>query len=77
MINQPAAISVVINSLPLEIGVSFMCYGSRRIKVDESTTIDNVVDDLGLPSSESAYTMCSLQSLLKSQIEVLNTQMSN
>jgi len=77
MINQPAAISVVINSLPLEIGVSFMCYGSRRIKVDESTTIDNVVDALGLPSSESAYTMLRIQSLLKSQIEVLNTQMSN
>ena len=77
MINQPAVISVVINGLQVKIGTNYMLYGNKHIEVGESTTIDNVVDDLGLPSSESAYTMCSLQSLLKSQIEVLNTQMSN
>jgi len=77
MINQPAAISVVINSLPLEIGIDFIRYGNKYIKFVESTTIDNIVDALGLPSSESAYTMCSIQSLLKSQLDVLNTQMSN
>ena len=77
MINQPAVISVVINGLPLEIGIGFMSYGVKRIKVDKSTTIENIVDALGLPSSESAYTMCNLQSLLKSQLDMLNTQLSS
>jgi len=77
MINQPAVISVVINGLQVEIGTNYMRYSNKHIEVDESTTINNVVDALGLPSSESAYTMCSIRSLLKSQIEVLNTLLTD
>jgi len=85
MINQQTVVmSVVINGLQIEIGKDFMRYGNKQIEVDKSTTIENVADALGLPSSESAFAMCDIQIFLKSHVfnilltdlEVLNTHLN-